>query len=56
MKLIPQQAQAQAATSIPAKKNAISVAAFSALFAGGRFQLAAGEEVLRSITDLANPD
>ena len=32
------------------------VAAFSALFAAGRFDLAAGEEVLRSITDLATPD
>ena len=32
------------------------VAAFSAMFAGGRFDLAAGEEVLRSITDLESSD
>jgi HD-GYP domain-containing protein (c-di-GMP phosphodiesterase class II) len=32
------------------------VAAFSAMFAGGRFDLAAGEEVLQSITDLESSD
>jgi HD-GYP domain-containing protein (c-di-GMP phosphodiesterase class II) len=32
------------------------VAAFSAMFAGGRFDLPAGEEVLRSITDLVSTD
>jgi HD-GYP domain-containing protein (c-di-GMP phosphodiesterase class II) len=32
------------------------VAAFSAMFAGGRFGLPAGEEVLRSITDLESAD
>jgi len=32
------------------------VAAFKSLFAGGRFNLAAGEEVLQSITELEDPD
>ncbi|MBV8199594.1 MAG: GAF domain-containing protein [Acidobacteria bacterium] len=32
------------------------VAAFSSLFAGGRFHLAAGEEVLQSITELEDQD